>query len=62
MVVVGQRRADGADGLREMLGAAVGEIVAIDRGDHDMGKPELEGGFGDMFRLQRHRARRACRS
>ena len=34
-----------------MLGAAVGEIVAIDRGDDDMGKPELEGGFRDMFRL-----------
>ena len=44
-------RADGADGLREMLGAAVGEIVAIDRGDDDMGEPELEGRFRDMFRL-----------
>ena len=55
-------RADGADGLREMLGAAVGEIVAVDRGDDDMGKPELEGGFGDVLRLAAHRARRACRS
>ena len=45
-------RADGADGLREMLGAAVGEIVAIDRGDHDMGEPELEGRFRDMLRLR----------
>ena len=34
----GRRRArpDGADGLREMLGAAVGEIVAVDRGDDDV--------------------------
>ena len=44
-------RTDGADGLRKMLGAAIGEIVAIDRGDHDMGEPELEGGLRDMFRL-----------
>ena len=40
MVVVG-RRADGADGLRKMLGAAVLEIIAIHRGHHDVGKPEL---------------------
>ena len=46
-------RADRADGLREMLGAAVGEIVAVDRSDHDMGKPKLEGGFRDMLRLGR---------
>ena len=45
--------ADRADGLRKMLGAAIGEIVAIDRGDHDMGEPELEGRFRDMRRLQR---------
>ena len=62
MVVARAARADRADGLREMLGAAIGEIVAIDRGDHDMGKPELEGGLRDVFRLARHRARRACRS
>ena len=36
-----------------MLGAAVGEIVAVDRGDHDMGEPELDGGLRDMLRLGR---------
>ena len=51
MVVVRAARADGADGLREMLGAAVGEIVAVDRGDDHMCKPELEGGLRDVFRL-----------
>src|SRR4029453_9338336 len=35
----------------KMLSATVGEIVAIDRGHHDMGKPELEGRLRDMFRL-----------
>ena len=35
-----------------MLGAAIGEIVAIDRGDHDMGEPEFEGGFRDVFRFR----------
>ncbi len=44
-------RADRADGLREMLGAAVGEVVAIHRGDHEMGEPQLEGRFGDVLRL-----------
>ena len=44
-------RADGADDLREMLGAAVGEIVAIDRGDDDMGEAELAGRLRDMLRL-----------
>ena len=29
--------ADGADGVGEMLGAAVGEIVAVNRGDDDVG-------------------------
>ncbi len=46
-------RADGADGLREMLGAAVGEIVTIHRSDDDMGEPKLECGLRDMFRFQR---------
>jgi hypothetical protein len=45
-------RADGADGLRKMSGAAIGEVVAVDRGNDDMGEPELEGGFRDAFRLQ----------
>ena len=48
MVVCGQALADGADGVGEMLRAAVGEIVAVDRGDDDMGQAELGGGFADM--------------
>jgi hypothetical protein len=48
---VGQRARMARMVCGEMLGAAVGEIVAIDRGDHDMGEPELEGRFRDMFRL-----------
>ena len=31
-------RADRANGLSEMLGAAIGEIVAVDRGDDDVGE------------------------
>jgi hypothetical protein len=34
-----------------MLGPTVGEIVAIDRGHHDMVKPELGDGVGDPRRL-----------
>jgi hypothetical protein len=44
-------RADGANRLRKMLRAAVGEIVAVDRGNDHMGEPELEGRLRDMFRL-----------
>ena len=53
MVVVGQRARMARMVCGEMRGAAVGEIVAIDRGDHDMGEPELEGGLGDVLRLSR---------
>src|SRR5207237_4405959 len=42
---------DRPDGLRKMLRTAIGEIVAIDRGDNDVGKPELEGGLRDVLRL-----------
>ena len=55
-------RADGADHRGEMRGAAVGEIVAVDRGDDDMGEAELCGGLGDVRRARRDRARRAGRS
>jgi len=34
-----------------MASAAVVEIVAIDRGHHDVRKPELCGRVGDMRRL-----------
>ena len=56
----GAARADGADGLREMLRAAVGEIVAIDRGDHDVGEAELLRRLRDMHGLVRiERARQS---
>ncbi len=53
MVVVGQRARIGADHRGEMRGAAVGKVVAIDRGDDDMGEAELCGGVRDMGGLRR---------
>ena len=54
------RGADGADHRREMSRPAVGEIVAVDRGDDDMGEAELGDRLGDMRRLMRiDRARQA---
>ena len=44
-------RADGADHRGEMRGPAVVEIVAIDRGDDDVGEAKLGGRLGDMRRL-----------
>ena len=49
-------RADGADDCGEMRRAAVGEIVAVDRGDDHMGKPELCRRLGDVLGLVAHRA------
>ena len=46
-----RRRADGANNLRKMLGAAVVEIVAVDRGDDDMGQAHLLHRIGDARRL-----------
>ena len=46
-------RANGANDLSEMVGAAVIEIVAVDRCDHDVGEPKLRGRVRDMFRLVR---------
>ena len=46
----GRARAGGPDRCdhkREMACAAVSEIVAVDRGDDDMGKAELGDGVGD---------------
>jgi hypothetical protein len=34
-----------------MLRAAIVEVVAVDRGDDDMGQPHLHHGLGDVFRL-----------
>ena len=46
----------------EMARPAVGEIVAVDRGHHDMGKPELGGRLRDMLGLGRIERRPAARS
>ena len=62
MVVAGQRARMARMVCGEMLGAAVGEIVAVDRGDHDMGEPELGDGFARRAPARTDRARRACRS
>ena len=51
MVVLGRRFADGADGLREMLGAAIVEIITVDRSDHHVLQPELGRGHGHVFGL-----------
>ena len=48
---VGRRRADGAHGSREMRRTAVVEIVAVDRGDHHMGEPELGNRGADILGL-----------
>ena len=44
--------ADGADGLGDVLGAAVAEVVAVDRGDDDVVEAELLDGDGDARRLE----------
>ena len=41
------------DHLDELAGAAIGQIVAIDRSDDDVLEPQLRGGFGDMLGLGR---------
>jgi hypothetical protein len=44
-------RADRADHLGEMPGAAIGKIVTIDRSHHDMYEPELRNRIGNALRL-----------
>ena len=41
-------RADGADGLREMLSSAVGKIVAVDRGDDDVVEAKFRRCLADV--------------
>ena len=48
---VGELRVDLADGLGEDVGAEVGEIVAVDRGDHRVLEIELGDCRGDAGRL-----------
>src|SRR4029079_12454929 len=44
-------RPDGAYGVGEMLRSAVREIIAVDRGDHDMGESEFRSCFCDAYRF-----------
>ena len=53
IVVLRAALADRADGVGEMLRAAVGEIVAIDRRDNDVRKAELGGCLADTRRFIR---------
>jgi len=43
----GQAVAEGMDGAGEVPGAAIGEVVAGDGGDHDVAEAEVGGGLGD---------------
>ena len=62
MVVAGERRADGADDRGEMVGAAIGEIVAVDRGDDGMGQAHPGHGIRHILRLVGIERRPASRS
>ena len=50
---LGRGRADAPDAGRELKGAAVGQVVAIDRGDHDVLETELAQRLGQMQGLLR---------
>ena len=49
----GQPPAQCADGLRPVLGAPIGQIVAVDRRHHDVAEPHASGCRGDLPRLER---------
>ena len=51
MVVEGDARADRADGAGEMRGTAVGQIIAVDRGDHRMRQAHAGDGIGHLLGL-----------
>ncbi len=57
-----RRVPDGANGGGEMPGAAVVEIVAVDRGHHHMGKAELGHRVADARGLRRIERRRPARA
>src|SRR5215210_7525297 len=44
-------RADRANGSSKMFGTAIGEIVTVDRGNHDVVQPKLQGSLGYVLRL-----------
>ena len=50
---VGADPLHGADRRRPVRGAAVGQVVPIDAGDHGVAQPELAQHGGDVFRLVR---------
>ena len=52
MVVAGALAADRADGLGDVLGAAVREVVAVDGGDDDVVEAELLHRHGDAAGLE----------
>ena len=54
----GAQRADGADGLRKMLRAAVRQIVARRAGQNNMAQPQLFCRLRNIFRLVRVRGQR----
>ncbi len=63
IVVVGRGLADRFDAADELEGAAVGQVVAIDRGDHDMARgPMVDDRLGQVLGLLRSRRPRAARS
>jgi hypothetical protein len=55
---VGRQPADAPDHFGEMRGAAIHQVVAVDRGDHHVLQAELLHRQGDMLRLQRIKAER----
>ena len=50
---LGEAPADLTDALGEDLGAAVGQVVAVDAGDHDVLEPHLGDRLGEAHRLVR---------
>ena len=56
------RLADRQDAAPEVLGTAVGEVVAGDRGDHDVPQPEPVAGLGQAVAARRRPRPRACRA
>ena len=62
MVVFGAPRADGADHGREVPSPAIRQVVAVDRGDHDMSETQPGHGIGHTGRLVRIQSGRLTRA
>ena len=52
-VAPGSSPAQRAHGAGPVLGAAIGQVVAVDRGDDDVAQAHARGGRGDLARLER---------